>query len=237
MSRVVLLHGFTQTGASWDRIAPVLATDHDVRCPDIAGHGTNADVRVNLWESAGAVADREGRAAYLGYSMGGRLALHIALARPEAVTALVLVSATAGIDSADERAKRRGDDAALADRIEEIGAGAFLDEWLAQPMFAGLPADARAGRSSDASGLASSLRLAGTGSQDPLWERLVEIEKPALVIAGANDQKYVALGERLAATLPEGELIVMPSAGHAVPWEVPDDFVTVVRPWLKQYAA
>ena len=217
-------------------MADALATDHDVRCPDLPGHGTSAGVRADLWEAAGVVADHEGRAAYIGYSMGGRLALHIALARPGAVTALVLVSATAGIEREDERAARRARDTELADRIEQIGIDTFLDEWLAQPMFAGLPTGARAGRSTDAAGLASSLRLAGTGTQDPLWERLRSIEVPALVIAGENDPKYVAEAERLASSLPRADLVTISSAGHALPLEVPDRFVDIVRPWLVQHA-
>ena len=236
MSRVVLLHGFTQTGATWGRVANALAADHEVRCPDLPGHGTSAGVRADLWVAAGAVADHEGRAAYVGYSMGGRLALHIALARPDALTALVLVSATAGIESEDERAARRARDAELADRIEQIGIDTFLDEWLAQPLFAGLPPGARAGRSTDVAGLASSLRLAGTGTQDPLWERLGGIDVPVLVIAGENDPTYVAHAERLASLLPRADLVTISSAGHALPLEVPDRFVAVVRPWLVQHA-
>lgn len=216
-------------------MAEALSADHEVRCPDLPGHGTNADVRADLWETASAVADKQGRAAYVGYSMGGRLALHLALSRAEVVTALVLVSASAGIEGDEDRAARRARDGELADRVEQIGAAAFLDEWLTQPMFAGLPPDARHGRSTDASGLASSLRLAGTGTQDPLWDRLGEVEVPALVIAGENDPKYVGLAERLASTLPKGELVIAPSAGHAIPLEVPDAFVAIVRPWLLQH--
>src|SRR5690606_19116726 len=119
---------------------------------------------------------------------------------PDAVRGLVLVSATGGIDDDAERTARRRSDDALADRIEAIGVDAFLDEWLAQPLFATLD-EAAAGReerrANTAAGLASSLRLAGSGTQMPLWDRLRTLDVPTLVVAGALDPKFVALGERL----------------------------------------
>jgi 2-succinyl-6-hydroxy-2,4-cyclohexadiene-1-carboxylate synthase len=231
MSRLILLHGFTQTGASWGRVG----TSLDASCPDLPGHGTRSTVRADLWQSADLVAGAEGAGVYAGYSMGGRLALHIALSRPDVVEGLVLVSATAGIDDATERAARRASDDALADHIEAIGADAFLAEWLAQPLFAGLPTDARAGRSTDAAGLASSLRLCGTGRQEPLWARLHDITVPALVLAGERDSKYVELAERLVHDLPRAELTVIADAGHAVHLEQPDAFTIAVRDWLARH--
>jgi 2-succinyl-6-hydroxy-2,4-cyclohexadiene-1-carboxylate synthase len=232
MSRLILLHGFTQTGVSWGRLADELAAS----CPDLPGHGTRSDVRADLWESAELLAESEGAGIYVGYSMGGRVALHVALARPDVVQGLVLISATAGIDDDVERATRRASDDALAAHAEAIGIDAFLHEWLAQPMFAGLPASARTGRSTDVHGLASSLRMAGAGTQEPLWDRLPTIDVPVLVIAGALDNKYVALAERLAATLPRAELAVVPGAGHTVHLEAPEAFLDVLRPWLATHA-
>jgi 2-succinyl-6-hydroxy-2,4-cyclohexadiene-1-carboxylate synthase len=233
MSRLVLVHGFTQTGASWAATAGALAVGHEVVCPDAPGHGSKAGVRSDLWEGARILGEECGRAAYVGYSMGGRLALHLALADPERVTALVLVGATGGIDDADERAARRASDEALADRLERIGADAFLDEWLAQPLFAGLPAEARGGRSTDATGMASSLRLAGTGTQEPLWDRLGGLSMPVLVVAGERDAKFRALGQRLVGTIgANAELMLVPDAGHAAHLEQPGAFVALVRPWL-----
>lgn len=228
MSRLIMLHGFTQTGASWHPVASELGA----ACPDLPGHGTRSDVHADLWESARIITESEGAGIYAGYSMGGRLALHIALAWPHLVEALVLISTTAGIDDGAERAARRASDDALAAHAEEVGAQTFLDEWLARPMFAGLPASARAGRSSDVHGLASSLRLAGAGAQEPLWNRLRTIVVPVLVIAGERDREYVALAERLAATLPDAELAIVADAGHTVHLERPAAFIDVLRRWL-----
>jgi 2-succinyl-6-hydroxy-2,4-cyclohexadiene-1-carboxylate synthase len=212
---------------------------HEPLALDAPGHGAAAELDLDLVEGGAWLAATGGRATYVGYSMGGRLCLHAALAAPDTVRGLVLVSATGGIDDAGERDTRQRADEALADRIEAIGVDAFLDEWLAQPLFAGLDvaAQGRADRlRNTAAGLASSLRRAGTGTQLPLWDRLVGLHVPTLVVAGALDTKFVALGERLAATIPDAELAVVPGAGHTVHLERPDDFLAVLLPWLTRHA-
>lgn len=226
------MHGFTQTGRSWDRIAAGLA-GHDVVQPDLPGHGRRADERADLWRCADRLALECGLATYVGYSMGARVALHLALAHPALVTGLVLLGATAGIDDEHERAARRAADDVLADRLEEVGTSVFLEEWLGQRLFAGLPEDARGARSTDAAGLASSLRLAGTGTQEPLWDRLPVLAMPVLVLAGERDEKFRALAGRLAAAVGDNaEVALVPGAGHAAHLERPDAFLDVLRPWL-----
>ena len=234
MSRVVLVHGFTQTGASWATIAAGLDAD-EVLAPDQPGHGERSAERADLVTSAQLLAPL-GPATFVGYSMGARIALHLALLRPDAVTRLVLLGGTGGIDDDEERAARRAADEVLADRLEDIGTDAFLDEWLAQPLFAGLPPEARGARSSDATGLAWSLRLAGTGTQQPLWDRLGELAMPVLVVAGERDEKFRAVGERLVAGIgANAELVLVPGAGHAAHLEQPDGFLAVLRPWLARH--
>ena len=163
-----------------------------------------------------------------GYSQGGRLALHVALAHPELVTRLVLVSATAGIEDEAERARRRDADAALAAWMEVDGRlmSEVADRWGAQPLFAGQPPEVAAAARADRlvnepAHLAAALRGIGTGTMAPLWDRLGELAMPVLVLAGERDGKYVALGERLAAALPAGRLEIVPAAGHALPLEAP----------------
>lgn len=178
-----------------------------------------------LWQAADELASN-GPATIIGYSMGGRMALHVALAHPKALTGLVLVSATAGIEDGDERAQRRASDEALARHAERVGAAAFVEEWVAQPMFAGVPDVARC---DDVVTIAGHLRLAGTGTQEPLWPRLAEIDVPTLIVAGERDAKFRALAERLATGIAGAELVVVDDAGHAVPFERPDAFVGAVR--------
>jgi 2-succinyl-6-hydroxy-2,4-cyclohexadiene-1-carboxylate synthase len=167
--------------------------------------------------------------------MGGRLCLHLAVVRPDLVRRLVLLSTTAGIEDPAERAARRAADDDLAASIERDGVDAFLARWLALPLFATLPPDAAGAddrRRNTASGLASSLRLAGAGTQEPLWDRLGTLDMPVLVVAGALDAKYVAIAERLAGLVPHATLDVVDGAGHAVHLERPDVFASVLDDWL-----
>jgi 2-succinyl-6-hydroxy-2,4-cyclohexadiene-1-carboxylate synthase len=228
---LVLVHGFTQTGRSWARIADQLGGD--VLTPDLPGHGDRGDRPAGLWAGARALGLECGPATYVGYSAGGRHLLHLALARPDLVERLVLLGATAGIDDQAERTARVAADEALAARIEMIGVERFLDEWLAQPLFAGVPDDGRDDRlRNTAAGLAASLRLAGTGAQEPLWDRLPSIRCPVLVLAGERDEKFAGIGRRMADVLPDADLALVPAAGHAAHLEQPTAFVEVVGGWL-----
>ena len=168
--------------------------------------------------------------------MGGRLCLHLALARPDLAERLVLVGTTAGLDRAEDRAARRAADEALARRLETDGVAAFVEQWLAQPLFATLPA-AAAGRDdrlrNTAAGLAASLRLAGTGSMEPLWDRVSELTMPVLVVAGELDSAYTTAGRRLVTAIGTNATMVgLPGAGHACHLERPELFAAIVGDWL-----
>lgn len=235
-SRVVLVHGFTQTGRAWSRIAPALARGHQVVTVDAPGHGYSEHIRGDLWQSARLLGEAGGPAAYLGYSMGGRICLHLALTAPYLVQKLVLVGATAGIDDPEARAVRRRADEELAGQIERDGVEAFLDDWLANPLFASLAPEAaelEARRHNTAAGLASSLRLVGTGTQEPLWDRLHRLAMPVLVVAGGGDAKFTELGRRLVSSIgANAQLEVIPDAGHAVHLERPEQFLAAVTLFL-----
>jgi 2-succinyl-6-hydroxy-2,4-cyclohexadiene-1-carboxylate synthase len=234
--RLVLLHGFTQTGRCWGPAGDDLARDHEVVRLDAPGHGGSSGVRADLVRTASLAAEAGGPGVYVGYSMGARMALHVALLAPAAVRGLVLVGGTPGIEDSLERSERRERDRALAERLRTIGVAAFLDEWLALPLFAGLPPWARFDderRRNTAEGLASSLELAGTGSQRPLWSDLGRIAVPVLAVAGAEDERYVAIARRMAAAIgPHAEAALVPGAGHAAHLERPEAFLATLRPWL-----
>jgi 2-succinyl-6-hydroxy-2,4-cyclohexadiene-1-carboxylate synthase len=235
VTRLALVHGFTQTSGCWGPLVDDLAAEHDVVALDAPGHGRRSHVRTDLWQGARLLAAEAGRAVWLGYSMGARYCLHVALAVPGAVEGMVLVGATAGIEDEGERTARVAADEALAARLEAVGLDAFLDEWLASPLFATLPVAARcldARRSNTVEGLAASLRLAGTGAQEPLWGRLGGIAVPVLVVAGSDDERFVAHGRRLADALPRAERAVVPGAGHAAHLERPAEVGAEVRRWL-----
>lgn len=233
---IVLVHGFTQTGRCWGPEADDLAHDHEVVRVDAPGHGRSAEVLAGLRTGGRLIADQGGRATYLGYSMGARFCLHVALTNPELVAGLVMIGGTAGIEDTDERAARRAQDLETSARIAAQGLPAFLDSWLAQPLFAHLPA-ARAFREerlqNTVDGLRSSLDQAGTGSQDPAWHKLARLEMPVLVVAGALDERFAALAERMASAIGDNATLgVVPDAGHAAHLEQPDAFLQILRPWL-----
>lgn len=233
--RIVLVHGFTQTRRCWGAVASSLEVDHQVVRVDAPGHGRSSTL-AGMVDGAALLAATGGTATYLGYSMGGRLCLHLALGFPHQVHGLVLVGATAGIEDPSERARRMARDDELARRLEEEGVERFLEAWLAQPLFADLDDEGRcleARGENTAAGLAGSLRRAGTGAQEPLWDRLRALAMPVLVVAGERDDAYVDLGRRLAQAIGgNASLALVPGTGHAAHLESPGRFLSIVRPWL-----
>jgi 2-succinyl-6-hydroxy-2,4-cyclohexadiene-1-carboxylate synthase len=233
---LVLLHGFGGTHRAWEGVTSCLpAARYRALALDLPGHGDHADSPRPI-SFAGCVADvlahAPERFALCGYSLGGRIALHVALAAPERVARLVLVASTPGIEDPGERAERRAADRALADELEQRPFDEFIERWQAQPLFAGDPpevgerawADQRRNRP-DA--LAAVLRGIGTGEMQPLWARLRELELPVSVLAGERDAKFQALARRMVELLPDAELAVVPG-GHRLPLESPDALARVL---------
>lgn len=237
--RVVLLHGFTQTGRCWGPLADDLARRHAVCTVDLPGHGGSGEVRAGIEDSVPLLAAAGRPGAYLGYSMGGRFALRLALDRPDIVQRLVLIGASPGLADPDERTARRTADEALAERVEAEGVDSFVHDWLDLPLFEGIPPAMRfeAERCTNtAAGLASSLRLAGTGAQEPVWDRLGELTAPVLLITGADDAKFSAIARAMAEVIPNAEHTVVLDAGHTVHLEYPDATAALVRGWLSRTA-
>lgn len=246
--RLVFLHGFTQTHHHWHAVAHGIAgrvAARSDRVPtltfvDLPGHGLSAHDRNPIAGAGAPLATVTGPGTYVGYSMGGRFALVAALARPDLVRRLVVIGATPGIDDEDERAERRALDDRRAGGLEhgsqgQDGVDTFLDEWLAAPMFADLPADPHDRthrRRNTAAGLASSLRTAGTGSQPSLWGRLHEITVPVLVLAGERDVKFTSIGRGMTDRLPNATFAMVAAAGHAAHTEQPDQTARIIADWL-----
>lgn len=237
--RVILVHGFTQSSRSWAGIAADLATDHAVVLPDLPGHGRSPDAEGDLSEAADQLAESCGKGTYVGYSLGGRVCLHVALRRPILVERLVLVGTSAGIEDDHERDERRRADEAVAASLAEVGdpgLPAFIELWLENPLFEHL-SDRQADRPSRlanrAEGLAGALRHLGVGTQRPLWSQSRGLNMPVLVVAGEKDAKFVGLGERLAAAIgPNALFLIVPGAGHSVPFEQPEAFASLIRSFV-----
>src|SRR4051812_37634709 len=207
---VVLLHGFAGTRHAWDLVADRLDPErYRPVALDLRGHGEARDARPITFDDvvADVAAQAPERFVLCGYSMGGRVALHVALAHPERVSRLVLVAATAGIRDPGERGARKAADEALAAEIERGTIEEFAARWTAQPLFARTPPQAAAFWRTDLlrnepRALAAALRGLGAGVMTPLWDRLGELTMPATVLAGERDARFATAGRHLAAALP-----------------------------------
>ncbi len=240
---VTLLHGFTQSGRSWREVISLMPPRWRFITPDLRGHGrtrTRAGAAHDMEASRRdvlAIWDQLGveRSHLVGYSMGGRLALHIAAHSPERLLSLVTIGAHAGLDDGGRR-ERLAADEELARRIESAGIAAFVEYWTSLPLFRGLErrspavqAAIRAERMHNRpEALAASLRGMGAAAMEPLWERLASLGVPCLFIAGAEDHGYAAQARRLRDTIPGSRKEIVPRAGHAVHQERPQAFVNVL---------
>ena len=243
---IFLLHGFTGSSANWSQVVSRLDGRYQVIAPDLLGHGETesppdprryrienaAQDLIALWQSLALPP-----AHWLGYSMGGRLALYLALAYPAAIKTLILESASPGLTDAAARADRVRSDEALAARIERDGIAPFVAAWESLPLFESQTEAQRASlrdarlRNNPAE-LANSLRGMGTGAQPSLWDRLPELAAPVLVIAGEHDAKFTAIAQQMAAAIPQARLTVIPGAGHTTHLEQPDLFVAAIHEHL-----
>ncbi len=245
---VVMLHGFSQNGRCLGPLADRLSEAHTVLTPDLAGHGSAgrfafmncAEAGDHLLDTLGWTdppgAGGHGPAHWIGYSLGGRIALHVALRHPEWVRSLVLIGTTGGIWDDSERHERRALDHLRADDLEREGVWEFTRRWLEMDMFAGLPEDARfqAERCSNtAEGLAGSLRNAGTGSMEPLWNRLGALEMPVLILSGSLDAKFTEQGTQLVDAIGDNATgATVAAAGHAAHLEAPGPTYELVADFL-----
>lgn len=234
--RVVLVHGFTQTLVSWDPLADTLADTFQVVRVDLPGHGGSGSVEMDFAETAAAIGDAGGTGTYVGYSLGGRLCLRLAVDRPDLVQSLVVVGASPGIADEAERAARRAADDALAADIERQGTAAFLERWLTQPLFSTFtptPEDLAARRANTSGGLAAALRRLGTGVQEPLWSRLAELDMPVLAIAGQDDIRYARVAEEMAEGIGvNAQVVAIAGAGHTAHLERPASFARLLCAFL-----
>jgi 2-succinyl-6-hydroxy-2,4-cyclohexadiene-1-carboxylate synthase len=246
---VTLLHGFTLGGRNWRELIAKVPGRWQWIMPDLRGHGETrtapgapctmdacaADLRM-LWDHLGVE-----RSHLAGYSMGGRLALHVAVRLPERVRSLLTISAHAGL-AEQARAGRRQGDEALAERVERYGIEPFVNYWAAQPLFAGIErrgaaylAQLRAQRLANRpEGLAASLRGMGAGAMEPLWDELGGLAIPCTFVAGEDDAAYVASARRLSTVVPGSRLEIVPRAGHAVHMQRPAPMARILAAHLRR---
>lgn len=248
---LLFLHGFLGSGEDWSDIAKELSADFYVLAPDIPGHGKtttreNTETQPELFSMP-----RVTRAivemltalhiekTYLcGYSMGGRVALYLALRFAKHVHSALILSATAGLRTEEERQLRQESDERLAQRLENEPFEQFLTFWYEQPLFASLREHpsfreiVRKRKDGNPEGAAASLRGMGTGVQPSLWEELSRNTLPITFAAGTLDTKFTALAEELHKYTPQSTLQIVPNAGHALQYECPETVMQLCQQFL-----
>lgn len=253
-SKVLFIHGFLGSGDDWKNTAEALGTHFSCLCPTLPGHGSHSEEPVAGEISLDATLHeliqlRKNHAdkpcILVAYSMGGRIALHLATRYPTAFQKIVLVSTTAGLEDAVQRKVRRQSDAILAEKLSAMSPDDpafthFLRSWYQQPVFAHLakqPALAeelvqRRSRNNPAA-LAQALQAFSTGLLPPLWTELVKLKQPALIVTGEDDIKYAGIAERLKASLPHATHKIIPDSGHMPHIENLKGFVEVLKGFLE----
>jgi 2-succinyl-6-hydroxy-2,4-cyclohexadiene-1-carboxylate synthase len=241
---LVLLHGFTGDTTTWDIVRPGLRRWGKTLALDLIGHGQSPKPEDLAPYHMGACVDQVLAALdrrnihlawFVGYSMGGRVALHFAVTHPERVAGLILESTSPGFTDASARAARVKEDHDLAEGIIAWGVPAFVEQWLDRPLFAGfknLPAEQQARQRAqrlrnDPVGLANSLRGMGTGSMEPVWDTLTILSMPVLILAGQRDSKFVETAKQMQAQLPHAHLQLFSASGHT-------PHVTDPGPWMRE---
>jgi 2-succinyl-6-hydroxy-2,4-cyclohexadiene-1-carboxylate synthase len=250
---ILFLHGFMGSSDDWREV--IDGTDGlDDRfravAVDLPGHGGSTslpETSYSMEGAAGAVLrtlDGLGarRASLVGYSMGGRLALYLALRHPERCERLLLESASPGLKTGEERALRRQDDEERAKTLETGDFGTFLEEWYSQPLFSTLrPPLVRdlveRRRGNDPGELARSLRGMGTGSQPSLWEEIEGLSVPTLAVAGELDEKFSEVAREMEERSPRVRVEVVPGAGHNARIEAPEEYSLLLGGFISGIAA
>ena len=248
---LLLLHGFTGDHSTWQGIAPTLAAKHQLIMPDLPGHGgSDTPASAEDWQMSNVAADiislldalQLPRVHLLGYSLGGRLALYLALHYPRRFISLTLESASPGIADDEQRLARRQSDNQLADAIESRGIEWFVEYWGALPMWDSQaqlnPQQQLAQRKQrlrcQPAGLAGSLRGMGTGAQPSLWELLPGMQLPTLLIVGAIDSKFRRINAAMHAATPGSRLEIVEGAGHNSHLEKPRTFARLLAAYLAE---
>ncbi|ARF18817.1 2-succinyl-6-hydroxy-2,4-cyclohexadiene-1-carboxylate synthase [Sporosarcina ureae] len=248
---VVLLHGFTGSTATWRKTIEALMTDYYVIAVDLIGHGkTEAPETMNRYKMEEQIKDlyevlqklEIEKTVVIGYSMGGRVALGFTVMYPEKVTSLVLESSSPGLRTSEQQLARRTADAKLADRIEQQGIIEFVDFWQEIPLFQSQKklseSQQQAVRNERLNqrpiGLANSLRGIGTGSQPSYWQSLEQLSLPVLLLTGSEDVKFESIAQEMMKSLPNAQHETIKDAGHAIHVEKPQQFVTMIKSYLKK---
>nr|WP_290225320.1 2-succinyl-6-hydroxy-2,4-cyclohexadiene-1-carboxylate synthase [Trichocoleus desertorum] len=244
---ILFLHGFLGDCHDFDPVISLLTDQFCCLTVDLPGHGKTKvrgrDEFYTMPQTAQGLIQLLGQltistCALVGYSMGGRLALYLALNFPQFFHRVVLESASPGLKTAAERSQRRDHDTQLAKQLETEDFSNFLRRWYGQPLFASLQQHpdfekiVKHRLNNRPKALARSLRYMGTGQQPTLWQRLPENQLPLLLLVGEQDAKFRAINSEMVSLCPQAKLSIFGDCGHNIHWENPNLFAQQVREFL-----
>ncbi|MBI5946110.1 MAG: 2-succinyl-6-hydroxy-2,4-cyclohexadiene-1-carboxylate synthase [Chloroflexi bacterium] len=245
---LVFLHGFLGSEKSWHDINVALQEQYFCILPDLIGHGKNTNLEINSPLNFDVLTDwllqlldkiPAPKIHLIGYSLGGRVALHFAVHHPERIHSLILESASPGIMDETERAKRLVEDSARAESILRDGMSAFVENWYRMPLFASLNSHPEklstikeSAKQNDPRWMAKVIRDLSPGAQTPLWDSLSKLSFPVLLISGAKDEKYLQVIHKMSERIPSAQKNIVPEAGHNVHAEQPEKYISLLKNFL-----
>ncbi|MCM1985386.1 2-succinyl-6-hydroxy-2,4-cyclohexadiene-1-carboxylate synthase [Lyngbya confervoides] len=247
---VLFLHGFMGCAQDYAAIAAQISRRYYCIAVDLPGHGQTRTAQTHYTLETIAQSLRQLVEQWqvtpchlVGYSMGGRLALYLALHSPQVWNRVVLESASPGLATAGEQQQRRQRDGLLAERLGAMKSGsgefaAFLNAWYGQPLFARIQqhqdyaALLLRRRRNCPTELARSLRYLGLGSQPSLWNQLSQCSVPTLLLVGEQDRKFVDINQQMRDRNARFQLAIGPNCGHVVHFEAADFYLASLRQFL-----
>lgn len=237
-SAVVFLHGFLGSAQDWEFFEERLK-DYFCFSPSLAGFDLSSFERCVTSLDRYIESEVGGKVHLVGYSLGGRIALHYALKRPEQLRSLTILAANPGIEDDAERRGRWESDLKLSQELEQLGLDHFVSKWYSQPLFHSLTERKELFREllerrqqSNAHKCAQMLRGLSAGKQDSLWKEIERITVPTLLMAGGRDEKYSKIVKRMASLMLDTEAVIIPEAGHALHLELPYATLDVLTSFL-----
>ncbi len=249
---VFFLHGFLGSAQDWCDVASFISKDYWCISVDLPGHGktvvNGSEEAYRMENCANGLVDfldslNIGKCDIVAYSMGGRLALYMAINFPDRFDRVILESTSPGLKTEQERQERRAHDNMLAERLETGSLKQFLKEWYDQPLFATLKQDKKRfaklltnrinnNKGGLATGLATSLRMMGAGVQPSLWGQLHKIQACLLLIVGEKDDKFKRIAAEMAPKCPRASICIVQGTGHNTHWEKPEEYANQVKRFL-----
>ena len=249
---IFFIHGFTGNAEDWNEIIPSINPNYQCVSVDLIGHGKSDSPNEISYYNFSSISKQlkfiiyqftNEPVAFVGYSMGGRIALNFAVDNPGQVLSLILESSSAGIEDEIQRLQRQNEDKSLAAYIENNTMENFVDYWMNIDLFSSqkLLSKDKLNKIRDnklknnKTGLANSLRGFGTGKMLPLYDKLKEFSQKTLLITGEKDTKYCNLNLRMSKIIPSSKHIILSNAGHNTHLEQPDDFIHAINSFLSQF--